>query len=134
MPLAISNIDAIARREKRGVLYLTFHPSEESPDFEDFEWHHDSRRCEIIKWLDANGIGWSPCGEPVQGRCFVRYRGQIYIDLELNEADPRYRRLCEHLEHPDGSMRDPSIGFIFLRLELTMVNAYQDEPGFWDDL
>jgi hypothetical protein len=36
-------------------------------------------------------------------------------------------------EHPDGLPQHPDLVLSLLRLETAMVNADQDEPGFWDD-
>jgi len=43
------------------------------------------------------------------------------------------RKLEDRFETPDGLPRHPDLILSLLRLETAMVNADQDDPGFWDD-
>lgn len=137
--MLIEHIDAIARQKQRDVLYVEFHPpvagsvnDEEIVDQGDFDWKTLPIRQQIIDWLDAQGIGWKPCGLFVNACVMMGYHGQIYIDLPFDEALPAFQSLQALLELPDGSMRFPDATFYCCTLELAMENAAHDEPGFWD--
>jgi len=128
MPYLIQHIDAIARQKQRDVLLITFDEGEDGiPDFE-----HVPQRTALIAWLDQQGISWRECGPVADPCCLRSYQGELYIDVPMDQNDPQYRLLCEHLEHPDGSMRIDGVRFCYLPLEVAMRNAHHDEPGFWD--
>lgn len=146
MPMLIEHIDAIARKKQRGVLYLEFHsPISENEDIEDEQsmfndernmlnvvWETLPIRQQIIDWLDAQAINWKPCGH-IANTSFMRcYCGQIYIDLPYDTSLPGYQSLEKFFEFPDGKMRFPEVTFCYLSLEMAMVNAAHDEPGFWE--
>lgn len=137
MPLLIENIDAIARKQQRAVLFVEFHPHFSSDDsdpeeYGEYDYQQDARRQALLDWLAQHAIAWRPCF-PIASECgFESYRGQIYIDLAMDEADPQYCLLRDHLEYPDGSMRDSNVTFCYLPLETAMQNAHHDEPGFWE--
>lgn len=146
MPMLIEHIDAIARQKQRGVLYLEFHsPVSESEDGEeeqsmfkdkrkmlDVEWETLPIRQKIIDWLDEQGINWKSCGHIANTCLMMRYCGQIYIDLPYDTSLPDYQELEKFFEFPDGKMRFPEVTFCYLALEIAMVNAAHDEPGFWE--
>ena len=63
MPLQIEYIDAIARKKKRGVLCVNFHPEnwgdlEDENSWRGYKYQEDPRRAEVISWLDEQGIIW----------------------------------------------------------------------------
>lgn len=128
MPVILETIDAIARRLKRDVIFLDLrgsfeHPGRDRPEAE-----------EATAWLDAEGIGWAPCFGFLPG--MVIFEGgprAIHIDLPFEPGSAALRRLEDRFETPDGLPRHPDLVLSLLRLETAMVNADQDEPGFWDD-
>lgn len=133
MPAIIEHIDAIARKKQRGVLSVDFRPT--TDDIEElfsYDYETDERRQALLDWLDQHGIAWRPCAHVASENGFEAYAGQIYIDLALDESDPKYCLLRDHLEYPDGSMRDSNVTFYYLPLEAAMQNAHHDEPGFWE--
>ncbi|MGI2323261.1 MULTISPECIES: hypothetical protein [Methylococcus] len=136
MPQLIQHIDAIAREKKRGVLYLTFHPDSAHgfrlESERNYEYRHDAVRQRVLAWLEEHGYTWQPCGDFANENSLRAYRGQIYIDIPLDESDQRYCFLRDFLENPDGSMRQPQVEFWYLSLESAMKNAHHDEPGFWE--
>jgi hypothetical protein len=137
MPLLIKNIDAIARKKQRDVLFVAFHPENDSLDDDafdedDYDWEDDPKRTAFLAWLDQQGIGWEYCA-PMASECgFGRYLGQVYIDLAMDDNDPLYGRLRDYLEYPDGAMRDENLRFYYLPLAKALENAHHDEPGFWE--
>jgi len=140
MPCLIEFIDAIARKKKRGVLYIGFSPETQSgsdgeedvgPMFPSVEWKTPPVRQPVINWLDENEIAWKPCGHIADPSVMLSYQGQIYIDLPYAQDLPEYQKLAEFLENPDGSMRLPRVEFWYLPLEIALRNAHHDEPGFW---
>ncbi|MGZ3242097.1 MAG: hypothetical protein ACXU7Z_16915, partial [Burkholderiaceae bacterium] len=97
-----------------------------------YDYEDDERRQALLDWLDQQGIAWWRCAEVASEDGFEDYAGQIYIDLALDESNPKYCLLRDHLEYPDGSMRDSHVMFYHLPLEIAMQNAHHDEPGFWE--
>lgn len=133
----IQNIDAIARQKQRAVLYVEFHP--QTDDFEDqfsyeYEYENDTERQTFLDWLQQHGIAWQCCAHVASECGFESYLGQIYIDLAMDDNDPLYCQLRDHLEFPDGTWRDPNKRFYYLPLDIAMRNAHHDEPGFWENL
>jgi hypothetical protein len=91
----------------------------------------DSRQ-RITRWLDSEGIGWRECAQVASETVMRSYAGEIFIDVDFDEADDRYRKLQAFLEHPDGTIRFDDVRFYVVSLDLAMKNAHHDEPGFWD--
>jgi hypothetical protein len=138
MPYLIEHIDAIARQKQRDVLFVEFFPQAPGDDedyffsFLRYDPDEDNKRQALLNWLDEHNIGWFPCA-PIADDCgFEQYRGQVYIDLPMDESDPTYCKLRDHLEQPDGSMRDEHIRFCVLRLEDALNNDQDDDPEFRD--
>lgn len=132
MPLLIEPIDAIARQKQRDVLFVEFQPRNEDKSlFHSHDWEDDPKRQALIKWLDQQAIAWCCCSAFASEDSFDSYQGQIYIDLPMDETNPRYCQLRDHLEHPDGSMRDEQVCFYVLPLEAAMRNVHHDQPEFW---
>jgi len=137
MPMLIEHIDAIARKKQRGVLFIAFHPDENSDDdgcdsWLDYNYKKDRRRKGVLKWFKDHGIHFQECGHIASESCMLPYLGNIYIDVPFDESDSKYQLVCEYLENPDGTPRDERVRFYYLPLEIAMKNAHHDEPGFWD--
>ena len=137
MPLLIEHIDAIARKKQRDVLLVRFNdPDTKRNDFSGvrmppLNWRVLPIRQTLIEWLDANQIEWDLCGSIANVKSMTGYRGQIYIDLPADPSSPKYQRLVEFLEYPDGTFRFAEAELCCLRLETAMANAAHDEPEFW---
>lgn len=139
MPMLIEHIDAIARQKQRDVLYVVFHPpASGKPDEEeivaqgDVDWKTLPIRQQVIDWLDAQGIGWKPCGHFANEWLMMGYCGQIYVDVPFDSSQPSFLAMQAFFEHPDGSMRFPEATFFYCPLDKAMENAAHDEPGFWE--
>ena len=139
MPMVIEHIDAIARQKQRDVLFVAFHRSapatvdvEEILDDSRLEWETLPVRQQIIDWLDAQGIGWAPCGHFADMGLMMGYQGQLYIDVPYDRALPAYQAVQALLEFPDGRMQFPDATFYCCSLDQAMTNATHDEPGFWE--
>ena len=128
MPVILETIDAIARRLGRDVIFLAIverqdRPSRDRPEV-----------AEATAWLDAEGIGWEPCFGFLPGMGIVEGGPcASYSDAPFEPGSPLLRRLEDRFETPDGLPRHPDLVLSLLRLETAMVNADQDEPGFWDN-
>lgn len=120
MPMIVQHIDAIAPQKWRGVLLVEFHSAGEADDDDLFpdalvrDWQTLPVRQQIIDWLEAHGIGWSPYGHFADESLMMSYRGQIEIDLPFDRDLPAYKALEAFLENPDGSMRPSNTAFIQL--------------------
>jgi hypothetical protein len=134
----IEHIDAICRAKQRDVLYIQFYPVDyydlRDESKQQYDWCTDKRRQELLDWLDANGIHWVKCGPFAEHGAvyWLGYLGDIYVDVPFNEADPKYCLLRDHIEKPDGSMRDENVRFYCVSLKYAMKYAHHDEEGFWD--
>ena len=138
MPMLIEHIDAIARQKQRDVLYVMFNsPASDNQDRKeildqaDMEWETLPIRQQVIDWLDAQGIGWKPCGHFADVNLMMGYRGRLYIDLPFDKSLPAFQALTAFLVLPDGSMRFPEAALFYCPLDKAMENAAHDEPGFW---
>jgi hypothetical protein len=137
MPQIIEHIDAIARKKKRDVLFVTFHKWErdddgirmlDAPD----DWRTYPPRQRVIEWLDSHDIPWQPCGHFANVRLMMSYAGQIYIDVPYDTSLPAYQLIERFLENPDGTMAIAGAVFCYTTLEEAQKNAEHDEPGFWE--
>jgi len=131
MPEQIEYIDAIARKKRRAVLYLEFHPRP-FKEWRNYRYEDDSTRAAVLGWFDAHGVPWIECGPFADPCVMAPYLGQVYLDVPYDDNLPAYRLLRDYLEHPDGSMRHEGIRFYALSLEHAMQNVEHDEPGFWE--
>lgn len=125
MPQFLQNIDQIGRAQQRDVLGL---------EFSGFQGHYAANpmREKILAWLEHKGIAYMECGGYTSETRMESYRGQIYIDLPYDVADPAYLELEAYLEDADGSMRWQGVRFTLYTLGYCMKNAHHDEPGFWE--
>lgn len=131
MPALIEHIDAIARQNGRDALYLEFHPHEH---WRSYRYEEDSGRDAMLAWLDSQGFGWQPCGPFACPPTMLPWLGQVFVDVPYDESLAAYRTLRDHLELPDGSMRQPGVRFYVMPLTYASRNAEHDEPGFWERL
>ncbi|MFI3136440.1 MAG: hypothetical protein QX197_06640 [Methylococcaceae bacterium] len=137
MPQLIKHIDAIAREKQRNVLFLTFR-SQKSANADSWNLFFDYNeskvpiRKTVCQWLTEHNISWYPCAHFATESFVMGYFGRIYLDIPFDENDKQYQLVRDYLEHPDGTPRDPKIGFWCLLLEDAMKNAFHDEPGYWE--
>jgi len=128
MPLLLEHIDKIAREKKRDVIFINF----DKEIFPSYDWENYDERNNLIKWLKKNEISYEMCG-PIACECgWESYRGQLYIDLPIDENNTKYQLLCEHLDGPNGTFKIPGVEAWIMPLSVAMENAHHDEPGFWD--
>jgi len=128
MPKALEHIDKITRDKKRDVIFISF-----SHDvFPSYDWENYDKRNEIIQWLDDNKIPYYECGPVASESGWEAYRGQLYIDLEIDENNEQYQLICEHLDAEDGTFKIEGVEFWIFPLKIAMKNAHHDEPGFWE--
>ena len=138
MPQLIEHIDAICRAKQRAVLYLQFYPVDHYDlrveSKRKYDWLTDKRRQKILDWLDVNNIQWTQCGPFAQqgGVFWFGYLGDIYVDVPFDEADPKYCLLRNHIEKPDGSMRNENVRLYYVPLEQAMKYAHHDESVYWE--
>lgn len=139
MPQLIQHIDKIARDVRRTVLYVKFHHPRKPGETDvpatspgDIDYQHLPIRQKIIEWLKEHGIGWQPCAEFANVNYMGPYTGDIYVDVPMDEQDPRYQAMLQFMEYEDGTMRHPDATWFYLPLEKAVTNAHHDEPGFWE--
>jgi len=143
MPIAMKTLDKIAREKQRDVLYITFRNEDvHAPDMmerpSEFDWQACAMRKQVIRFLEDNGIAYTPCfsPQPTNGVLILAspYYGEIYIDLASDPANPKFRKLEAYLETSDGERRYPEVTFWQYGLDIAMENTEHDEPGFWDNM
>lgn len=118
----VETIDAIARRLKRDVVFLSFDKLKNPP------------REEILTWLQQNDFASSPCLEFRPG--WVIYEGkctELYLDIVYDPQSPKFMMLDRHFENEDQSAAIEGVRLYLLPLEDAMINSEQDGPGFFDD-
>lgn len=128
MPRLLQFIDKIAREKQRDVLMIEF-DREIYPDYDYDQWEV---RAKFMDWLEQNNLSYTPCGCFASENSMESYRGQLYIDVPYDEQNPDYQKLCQHLEHADGSMKIKGLLFCYVSLEIAMKNKHHDEEGFWE--
>ncbi|MDQ5911506.1 MAG: hypothetical protein QG599_3604 [Pseudomonadota bacterium] len=136
MPMLIELIDKIARDKQRDVLYLIFCEDSSSCDhLKPIDYENCEIRNTLIQWFSDNNITAYPCGPFVRESIMIGgYHGQLYIDIPFDKSNLDYQKVEQLLENEDGSMKFPQVLFAYLSLELAMVNAYQDDPAYWESL
>ncbi len=134
MPQILKHIDKIAREKKRDVLYIVFNELKDgdTAKYLTYNYKKDEVRAELLKWLDENNIPFEECGAIASENGWDSYRGQLYIDVPMDEKDERYLKLNEYLEDENGDVKIEGIRYYFIPLKVAMKNAHHDEPGFWE--
>ncbi len=134
MPQILEHIDKIAREKGRDVLYIAF----DKEVFPDDDYENWSVRNDLLEWFEENDINAIPCGLLAERNGFLildeQYRGWLYLDVPFDENVPKYIKLRDHLENPDGSLCIPGVKFYYLPLEIAMKYKHHDEPGYWDNI
>jgi hypothetical protein len=135
--IRLRHIDAIARAERRDVIFVRFSAEilssrrSRGGRCEDAS-NSPPLRTKITEWLDSNGFTWEPCADVANIDQVKAYEGQIYIDLPCDDSLPAFGTLTAYLETPDGKSRFKGVQLSCCPLELSMKNAHHDAPGFWD--
>ena len=88
------------------------------------------KRQQILTWLDEHQIAYQDCADIAREGLMRSYRGHVYLDTQ--ETHPKYQKLVDFLEYPDGKMTFKNVRFLLLTLDIVMKNAHHDEPGYWD--
>lgn len=130
MPNLIPHIDKIGREKQRDVLTLEFHDNRTAL-YQPYQIN-ESRQI-IIAWLNENDISYCMCGPYASETKIEAYRGQIYIDVPYDEANPLYVKLANFLEGSDTSCRFAGIFFRCYSLGYCMKNAHHDLPSSWEN-
>lgn len=125
MPLTVRSIDKIARDENKGVLYIYF-------DKDIFpNWKKNTKREEVIQYLKINTIPYEPCMRiPPKSGAFSGYRGDIYIDLPMDEENYKFKLLNNYLENKDGKPNFKGVHFYYLALDEAMKYIDYGEAEF----
>lgn len=141
MPMGIKHIDKIAREKNRDVVFVSFEPEDYDnkyfhPPYHiyggDRGWEDDNNRRQFIQWLREQDIGYEPVAHFASESGWMAYNGNIYIDVPFDKSNDQYEMVRQHLEHDDGTPRNPKVRFWFCALEDALKNAHHDEPGFWE--
>ena len=129
MPQMLEHIDKIARDKKEDVIFINFNKE----IFPSYDWEKYDKRQELIQWLDNNKISYFECGPMASENGWESYRGQLCIDLKIDENNAKYKLLCEHLDGPNGTFKITGVESWIFPLKIAMKNSHHDEPGFWDN-
>ena len=114
MPMLIQHIDAIAREQKRDVLFLHFENYIEDKDLE------DNARNTVLAWLDEQGIAYTPCMGIEDESLIDGYLGDVYLELPFDEQNAQYQLVQQHLEDEEGNMKIEDVFFFVLSLEVAL--------------
>jgi len=127
--MIIEHIDKIARDKNRDILYITF----DKEIYPSYEFEEYTQRNNIIKWLNDNDIPFKECGQIANESGWESYRGELYIDVPMDDENSKYKLLNNHLEYPDGTFKISGVNYMYLSLKIAMKNSHHDEPGFWEN-
>ena len=128
MSQILKYIDQIGREQNRDVLYIEF----DREIYSNYDYEQYEERNNLLKWLKDNDIPYEKCAHYASENGWESYRGQLYIDVPMDENNDKYKLLNEHLENSDGSFKIKGVKYMYLPLEVAMKNKHHDEPGFWD--
>jgi len=128
MPQILEHIDKIARDKNRDVIYINFNRE----NFPSFEYEEYAERNKLLEWLNSNNIVYRSCGPLANENGWESYRGQLYLDVPIDESNEQYQLICSHMDNPDGSFKIPGVESWIFPLEKALENKHHDEPGFWD--
>ena len=100
MAYLIHHIDEIARTKKRHVASIMF-----DLDFEGNIQRQladiEEQREIITAWLSAHKIEYEPCYGFFDGSIETLYKGDLYVDLEVDLSNPAFCSLRDLLENAD---------------------------------
>jgi len=128
MPQILEHIDKIARDENRDVIYINF--SREI--FPSFEYEEYEERNKLLEWLENNNITYRSCASMASENGWESYRGQLYLDVPIDDLNEKYQLICNHLDNPDGSFKILGVESWIFPLKEALKNKHHDEAGFWD--
>ena len=129
MIMLIENIDAVARKINRDVMYIAF--AESKWDERVFAKTREFILAELTK---AKINHWY-CFPFIKNS--VRLGGipsALYIDLPYEPDSKNVRFLDSLLENKDGTPSYDGVLFALLKLENAQINANQDSSNFWENL
>lgn len=123
MSKPMQHIDAIAREKNRDVLFVHFenyvHAEAQAID---------SVRQQVLAWLEANEIPFSPCMGLEEEQLLTSYNGDIYIDIPFDSRDHHFNLLSDYLEDEQGNMKIDGVLFFVLSLELALQLESERAP------
>ena len=121
MPHLIHHIDEIARTKKRHVASIMF-----DLDFEGNIQRQladiEEQREIITAWLSAHKIEYEPCYGFFDGSIETLYKGDLYVDLEVDLSNPAFCSLRDLLENADETPKTSWIKFLYWRYEEALEN------------
>jgi len=120
MPQIIRAIDEIARAEQRDVIFVQFHNF--NTGFV-ADYRTNASRQAIMTWLDEQCIAYAPCGGFDSGCIIEGYDGELYIDVELDENDDNFFKLCQRFLPEGGKQRYDNAWFYYLPLAVALLNT-----------
>jgi hypothetical protein len=129
MAMTIEHIDKISRDKKRDVIFINFNKEV----YPSYEYQEYEERNNLIKWLNENNINYSLCGPMASENGWESYRGQLYIDVVIDDNDEQYKLICEHMDGPNGTFKIKGVESWIFPLTVALKNNHHDEPGFWDE-
>ena len=128
MAQILKHIDKIAREKNRDVIFINF----DREVFPSYKYTEYKDRNELLQWFDKNDIPYQECGPIADEYSWESYRGQLYVDLPIDDNNEKYQLLCEHLDAPNGTFKIKGVESWIFPLKEALKNKHHDEPGFWD--
>ncbi|QWK96141.1 hypothetical protein JV213_08290 [Plesiomonas shigelloides] len=122
-----TTIDAIARQRQSDVLMVTFFRPEES-ELDEFDYATCAVRNKALAWFDQQGIGYRECFDLwPDNDADVPYLGELFIDVPVDENNPRYLDVVHKFEHEDGSSRYLGVSLFIIPLSLAQEYRHRDK-------
>ena len=90
----INEIDLITVSKNRDVIFIEFNRNY----YLDYKYEDFISRTKLIKFLNENNIDFLPSLYAQKEHSCEMYKGQIYIDLEINKDDEKFKLLNNYVE------------------------------------
>ena len=116
------HIDEIARRKQTDVLWIAFE-YDELGDWERMPRRLRQHRADIIFWLEQRKIAYEHCFGVFCGALEEPYRGNLCIDLPIDNKNKYFVALEEILENTDTSPKIEGVRFYLLSLKMARKNT-----------
>lgn len=118
----INHIDEIGRQKGRPVAGIFFSVDEDKSLDSQLE-RIEGLRSEIVQWLNDRKVIWSPCFDFFDGDLDPYYKGDIFVDLEIDPENPTFAALQQLLETEDEQPKISGVNFNFYPYELCLENG-----------
>jgi len=118
----INEIDSIAVSKNRNVIFIEFNRNY----YLDYKYEDFLSRNKLIKFLNENNIDFLPSLYAQKEHSWEMYKGQIYIDLEINKDDEKFKLLNNYVKEDNHIICTQYLLNDAIEHQKTKTDNYQD--------